>query len=219
MNDVAPVAPPPVLPLVNLSPFIVPPDIRALLNALKTEVGAEINCHQIGQVVAFDPTKYTVTVKLVLQRAFYANPSRGTQIPVQPLVIDYPVLVDVPVFYFSGGGAYLVMPIQAGDTCLVLFNDRDLDPWVTFGASPALPNSTRMHSLADGLALVGFRSQENLPVNIPTDGQHMALGNSSGTVIAGLDAMLTALISSGVFSGGTVTALTAAKASLDAILQ
>ena len=207
----------------NLSPFTVPPDMRALLQALKSEVLTEFNCHQVGVLKGYDPGTQTATVQLVLKRAIYNNPPHGSMIQPQPIIMDYPTLVQVPVFVYTGGGAYIVMPFAPGDPCLVLFNDRDLDPWFTFGTAPSLPNSNRLHSLADGMCLVGFRPATKLLSNVPSDGQHIAIGNSSGTLRAALDALCTALetavISGSAFSAPTIAAIAAAKASIDAIIQ
>jgi hypothetical protein len=91
--------------------------------------------------------------------------------------VDYPVLTDVPVFILSGGGFAVTFPVAAGDTCLVCFNDRDLDSW--FQSNSAVPpNSARMHSLSDGLALVGFRSLANPVTTFSTT--EAALRNSAG---------------------------------------
>ena len=52
------------------------------------------------------------------------------------------------------------MPITAGDTCLVLFNDRDIDNWFQSGQVGPVATS-RLHSMSDGIALVGIRSLAN----------------------------------------------------------
>lgn len=137
------------------------PDLRALLQGLKTEIFAGFNCHQIGRIVSFDPDAQTSKVSLIIQRVvFNLEQAIGAGLQLTPRVVDYPILVDVPTFVLSGGAAVITVPIAAGDECLVLFNDRDLDNWFETGA-PAQPNTARMHSLSDGMALVGFRSKRN----------------------------------------------------------
>lgn len=137
------------------------PDLRALLNAHRDEVFASLNCHQLGTVVSFDAEKQTATVKINARRVVYDKPqTENGVLQQQPRLLDYPILTDVPVFVASGGNARITFPVTAGDTCLVLFNDRDIDAWWSTGAVAA-PNSSRMHSLSDGLALVGFRSLAN----------------------------------------------------------
>jgi hypothetical protein len=137
------------------------PDLRALLNAHRDEIFSSFNCHQIGTIVSFDKDRQSATVRINAQRVVFDKPQTTTEgLQQQPRVLDYPALTDVPVFFASGGNARLTLPIAAGDTCLLLFNDRDLDAWWTTGGTSA-PNSSRMHSLSDALALVGFRSLAN----------------------------------------------------------
>jgi hypothetical protein len=142
----------------NLSPYIVPPDIRALFDGLIDEMFAKFNCHVVGTVQSFNDSKQTVQVSAVYQRAVFNNPPSGNTVQTEPTVLPYPLLFDVPVLVLGGGSASLQFPIAVGDGCLVLFADRDLDPWFTNGTTGALPNSYRMHSIADGIALVGLRS-------------------------------------------------------------
>jgi hypothetical protein len=61
------------------------------------------------------------------------------------------------VQFAFGANRGFTFPVAAGDPCLVLFHDRDMDNWFVSGGAAA-PNSIRMHSLSDGLVIVGFRS-------------------------------------------------------------
>jgi hypothetical protein len=83
--------------------------------------------------------------------------------------VEYPVLDDCPVFVISGGDSSLSMPIAADDTCLVLFSDRNMDDWYLTGEI-RVPADNRIHSIADGIVLVGIRSLADLKVypSIPT---------------------------------------------------
>lgn len=155
--------------MTKLGP-VQPPDLSALLNDYRDHMLFRINCHQIGTVVSFNKASQTASVALLVLRVV------GDQ------TVPYPALVDVPVFTYSGGGAVLTMPIAPGDTCLVLFNDRDLDNWFENGATTA-PNTDRAHSLADGLAIVGFRSKANPVADFSdTDAQL-----KKGSTIIGMD--------------------------------
>lgn len=215
------------------------PDLRALLQGLKTEIFAGLNCHQVGQIESFDAASQTATVSLLVQRVvFNLEQSLGAGLQLTPRIVNYPILVDIPVFVLSGGGAVITCPVAAGDSCLVLFNDRDLDNWFATGA-PAQPNTARMHSIADGLALVGFRSKRN-PVgaysttdaeirNVPLGGRvsvgaKIAIANNSTDLKTALDALMTALLGWVDTHGdtpnpATIAALNAAKAQIDALLK
>ena len=100
-----------------------------------------------GQIEVYDTTTATATVSIMLQ--MLTNAAAGT-------TIDYPTLVDVPVLQLTGGLAGINLPIATGDPCLVIFADRDIDNWFATGSAQT-PNTTRRHSLSDGMAIVGFR--------------------------------------------------------------
>lgn len=125
-------------------------DLDDVLMGLKEFIFSNLNCVQIGKVASFDPAKNTAEVEI----QFKAQTEDGT-------LVDYPLLVDVPIFILSGGGAYIDMPVTAGDYCVILFNDRDIDTWWSSG-NVKQPNSKRAHSLADGIALVGITPQSKV---------------------------------------------------------
>lgn len=108
-------------------------------------------CHLPGEVVDFDRTKLTATVKIGLKRVIpdYTAPT-GYQIK------DYPVLVDCPVFILTGGAGSIGADPAAGDPCLIAIADRNIDAWFQNGGQQA-PLSPRAHDLSDALVFVGFR--------------------------------------------------------------
>jgi hypothetical protein len=121
-------------------------DPATLLDMHAERFASFFHCHKPGTIESFDPATQTASVRLNHKAQWNGR------------IVDYPLLVDVPVFTHFGGSASLTMPVKPGDTCLVLFSDRDIDAWFSTGATDAIPPSRRMHSIADGLALVGFRS-------------------------------------------------------------
>lgn len=213
------------------------PDLRALLLAHRSELFAALNCHQVGEIVAFDAAKQTARVQLSIRRVVYNKPQPlGAGLQLDPEFVDYPVLVDVPVFVNSGGGAVATLPVAAGDSCLVLFADRDVDNWFEAGGTAA-PNSARLHDLSDGFALVGFRNKTN-PVEdySTTDAEirnaggkiqvaaKIGISNDATSLLVCLDALITALtawVDTGgqTPNGATVTALNAVKTQIDSLLK
>jgi hypothetical protein len=116
----------------------------SLLQELKSEIFATLNCIQIGKIEKVTPGEQTAEISLQVKRRVNGN-----------TISSYPVLVDCPIFILQGGGAYLDMPVSAGDYCLVLFNDRNIDTWWST-ANVKEPPNLRKHSLSDGIALVGI---------------------------------------------------------------
>jgi hypothetical protein len=122
----------------------LPPDLNTTLDNLKKEIFSTMNCIQIGKINSIKSDEGTAEVELQIKR-----------LAVDGTSTTIPVLTDCPYFVLQGGGAYIDMPITAGDYCIVLFNDRDIDNWWSTG-NQSTPNTNRKHHLSDGIALVGI---------------------------------------------------------------
>lgn len=146
------------------NPLYFTPDLSEFISRRMRDVSANINACQIGSITGINANG-TVTVAIIFQKII-----RGVvAIPNSPVmgdqIINYPALVNVPVFIYQGGGAYISMPVTVGDSCLLLFCDRDMDIWFETG-QVAPPNSDRVHNINDAIALVGINNLQNLlPVN------------------------------------------------------
>jgi hypothetical protein len=143
---------------------VYPPDLQMNLKRLKDEIFADLNCLQIGKITKFDKTTQSAEIEIQCKRRI-----SETQI------IDYPPLVDCPVFFLQGGGAYLEMPVQINDYCLVLFSDRDIDIWFSSG-NKREPNTRRKHNISDGIALVGLNPSSSV-LTLDNDKVQINAGN------------------------------------------
>ena len=123
---------------------ILPANTLSLLEAQKSDIFATFHCVQIGKIEKVTSAEQTVEVTLQIRRPA----ADGTSSAI-------PLLVDVPYMVLQGGGAYIDLPITAGDYCIVLFNDRDIDTWWST-ANMADPSTNRKHDLSDGIAIVGL---------------------------------------------------------------
>lgn len=128
---------------------ILKPELRDIMDAIRRETMAALNCVQIGEITAYDAAANTASVAIKSVKQFADGST-----------LEYPELGDCPVFILGGGGAALSMPIASGDTCLVLFADRDIDTWHYTGSTD-VPNTNRMHSISDAIVLVGVRPSTN----------------------------------------------------------
>lgn len=128
------------------------PSLNYLLGDVQRQTALAINCVQIGTIEEYHAENNTAKVSI----NFKVKMKNGED-------VSYPVLDDCPVFVISGGDASLSMPITSGDTCLVLFNDKNMDDWYLTG-KVAAPADNRIHSIADGIVLVGIRSLADLKV-------------------------------------------------------
>ncbi len=120
--------------------------------ALRKDIFRSLNVALPGSIVSYDSTARTASIR--------------------PLRAGMPLLTDVPVFTPASSGSSSSSTISEGDYCLVIFADHDIDAWFASenpnsppGNSPTgnsppgtiSPFSSRMHSLSDGFAFVGFK--------------------------------------------------------------
>ena len=138
------------------NPIFLTPDLTEFIQRRMREVSASINCCQTGKIIGINANG-TVTVAINFQKIIRGivpipgNPIMGDQI------VQYPALVNVPVFVYQGGGSYISMPIAVNDECLLLFCDRDMDIWFETG-NINVPNSDRVHNINDAIAIVGINN-------------------------------------------------------------
>lgn len=151
----------------NYSNIKLNEDLRSLLEDIRRDVFLSLKCHDIGKIIDVDLTNQMVRVEIQYPKTnFVPNPNAtsaaGTEHPTYvPKLNDYPLLIDVPFITLYGGVGGLKMPIQAGDFCILLYNDRSMDDWYISGQKAVLSDN-RLHSMADAVALVGLRSSKTL---------------------------------------------------------
>jgi hypothetical protein len=159
------------------------PDFCAVLDQLEDIIKSSLNCISIGTIQSFDATNQTATILLNYKsKDLYTGNET-----------DYQPLVKCPVFILNGGGAYITFPIAKGDSCLVLFCDREIDTWFTKGGTNA-PQSARVHDLNDGIALIGIKNTGNFIAGYYTDGpmmfykgSYIAIDNSGNILMSSPD--------------------------------
>lgn len=149
---------------------ILPANTLSLLDAQKADIFSTFHCIQIGKIEKVTPAEQTVEVTLQIRRPAADGSSAAI-----------PLLVDVPYFVLQGGGAYIDMPIAAGDYCIVLFNDRDIDVWWST-ANLADPATSRKHDLSDGIAIVGINPKTAVR---DMDGEKLRVINPDGIELNG----------------------------------
>lgn len=114
----------------------------------------QIHTAMPGSIIDFDAATMTATVQLAIQGVQTKLDGTRQNITIAPLQ-------HVPVFFTGAGGHTLTFPVAAGDECLVVFSERNIDAWYQHGGVQP-PMDWRMHDINDGIALVGSRSQPNV---------------------------------------------------------
>lgn len=144
------------IPQTQLKPTPEWPDTLALF---RKDLFLSLNCHAIATVESFNASKQTCEATVVYKRSILQAQEDGTYSTV---LVDFPLLVDVPVLILGGSDSYLSFPTESlvGTDALILFNDRDINNWFE-GANGKGCQSPRLHSFGDGIAIVGLRSKAN----------------------------------------------------------
>lgn len=187
-----------------------PPGLQDILNSVISQIAANTSCAKVGTIQSYNAVLNTCEVTI----------SSKVEL-TDGRVFDYPPLVDCPVYKLQGGTAFLSMPILKGDTCLVVFNDFDIDNWFYQGDGPVppgppLPATSRKHSLADGMVFVGFNNLTNVTPALSGIAElcaginKLALGNTAISLKYIIDTLFNILQSATVQVGATAYPFTAA---------
>jgi hypothetical protein len=191
------------------TPAVLPrskPELRNAMSLFGRELLAALAAAQSGTIQAFYPA--TQTADVAFTGAIVVGYETDASGQTNPVTRPYPLLASVPVVFLGGAGAALTFPVAAGDTCLLVFLDRDSDVWLTTGQTGMPPNSNRLHSLSDAVAIVGLRSAPGALSTVsttdvqlygkdgptgplisiaPTGAGKIGIGNNTGQLVTALD--------------------------------
>lgn len=141
-----------------------------VINDLMRKISGGVRVAMPASIESYDFKTQKADIKIDMQELYH----NGTS-------LDYPVLSGVPVIFPRCGGASITMPISRGDTCLVMFLDRDSTAWL-LGGKNLKPKSMRSHHLSDAVAIMGLSpftnkspSKNNTDMLISFDGSFVTL--------------------------------------------
>lgn len=141
-------------------------DLITVLKSVINKVGLELNCVRVGIVKTFYADDLTADV-LIANKKSLGIKKDGVQITQ-----DY-ALIRAKICYCC---PFITYPIEPGEECVLLFNDRELESW--FMTGEVQPEAyQRMHALTDCIAIVGLRSLAQM-IQIMSDTLHIFYGNS-----------------------------------------
>ena len=141
---------------------------KNVLDRFEKNLLTKLNCAKVGKI-----------------KTFYANTQTAD------VEIDgYPQISGVPVSFICGANFSIQVPIESGDSCIVLFCDGDLDNWVENGQYiPEFLDDK--HGLNGAIALLGITNLLTKVENYITSGIRIKYKNSeielndSGIIING----------------------------------
>ena len=191
------------------------PPLLTLFDKARMNIFQTLNCVKIGKILSFDAVKRTAKVQITFVRKL----NDGSLVP-------FPELQDCPVFSLQGGGGALTFPVAAGDECLLLFSDSNIDAWYSTGLQ-GLPYDSRRHDISDCIALVGLNSLAHpispavtaSEVSLTYGGAKIAEKNGKIQLANGAQSFLTAMDTflTGLDSTTIVAKAAALKVSIDAL--
>lgn len=168
----------------NLIPNEV--ELRDLLNLFEKNLMLKFNSHHIATIQDFNPAQQTASATINYKKSFSLPNAAGSY---TEQLVDYPLLVNCPVIFLGGGETSLTFPVDSGDTCLVLFNDRDMDNWFA-GSTSSAPHTSRLHSFSDGIIIVGPRALRDVITDFDTSRATLRYGLLSRVAIGETQAVL-----------------------------
>ena len=126
-------------------------NLLELTHTIKDKVMGDINCHNVGRIVSFDETTQTATIELMQVKQFQGENYLPT------------VITNVPLIIYGGGTGHITYPDPTGTLALLFIMDRNIDNFLETGEQ-YVPNTTRMHSFTDCVAITTFKTLAN-PLN------------------------------------------------------
>jgi len=123
--------------------------------------------------------------------------------------IDYdalPVLVEVPVLWPRGGGYALHLPLEPGDTVLLVVTARSLEEWLERGGVDVEPQDLRVLALQDAVAIPGlYPAPEALSGNVARASEAVLSTQDAATQLRVAAATITATAQTVLLGGPGAT--------------
>lgn len=147
---------------------------EALRRVLESE-RSELHTAIPGIVRGYDHEKQTADVEPALLRVVPAFEEEDED-PRERL----PILPSVPVQWPRAGGFFLHFPVEAGDECLLVFSESDINAWRESG-QVSDPGTFARHVLSGAVAIPGIHSRGKANTSASsTDGR---IGKEGGPFI------------------------------------
>ena len=113
--------------------------LDGILKMEKKSIFIELNVCLPATVVSYNSADNTVDLQPAIQAVLKDNS-----------FVSLPQIFDIPVLELGGKGLSIKIPLQAGDTGIVIFCDRDISLFKQEKKNTQ-PNTLRKHDLSDGI--------------------------------------------------------------------
>jgi len=140
-----------------------------------------------AEIVTYDPVTNTAFVRPLVKHALYKSDG-------ERVFEDYPEIPFVPVIWPRAGGMMLTLPLEPGDTVLLVFAESSLAEWRTTGQISEQQDARR-HSLGWPVAIPGLFPDTKPPA------AGDAVETAAGAAIFGQDGDAAQMLVGGTVSG------------------
>lgn len=151
----------------------------------------KIHTSMPGKVVSYDSLAQTANVQPMCKRQLFTADG-------EKFYESLPLLANVPVCFPRGGGYVVTVPIQAGDTVVLVFSEAGLAEFLETG-SESEPWDTRRHHISNAIAIPsisadtaplasGDNSARTAGIVIGKDGSNEQIRFASGEIKLGANA-------------------------------
>jgi hypothetical protein len=124
------------------------PTLAEVLRRVLERWGRATHVARPGRVERYDAVTQMADVKPLVQAMDEVEEDEF-------LAAALPVICNVPVVFPGAGGFRMTLPVQPGDTVLLVFADCSLDRWLAVGGDVD-PGDPRAHNLTDAIAIPGL---------------------------------------------------------------
>ncbi len=131
------------------------PDPDEILRRNNDNLSRQIRVSIPASVVSFDPVKQTITAQPLIREKLVNRQTGETGF------VTLPQILDVPVCFPRAGQYAMTFPVTAGDECLLVFQDTNIDSWYASGGIQNW-NDRRSHHITDAVAILGVYSQPSV---------------------------------------------------------
>lgn len=127
-----------------------------------------------GIVQSYDEATQTADIVLQVKRVLpVSDGSVATE--------EMPVLPNVPVSFQRSASFFVSLPIAAGDSGLVIFNEQSIDRWRSNG-SPSDPKDVERHGLSGAVFVPGLFPNDGALVDAHATNMVVGLDQNNGQI-------------------------------------
>ena len=138
--------------------------VREILRTVRAVVDAalaDVHTHIPAQVISYNATDNTVSVKPCINRIRTDDPNNAT-------TVELPVISDVPVQQFGSGDLLFTVAPAADSYGTLHIAERELEQWLTKGGIVD-PGSSRKFDISDAIFYPGVYPIGDLSAAVNTD--------------------------------------------------